>query len=305
MLKSCKQVVKRVCKSDSEEDGCLHSRSTPGLRCGGLQTANQGETDAIKGQEGYASLGQWVLMPKNHMLVCIGNQDDPTIVEEVFLQDIDDLTSVYENVIAWQTERRSKMDSMYKARSKELRARVAKENDIRAKRRRQYFQEAHNLLETNLEEVFDDSDQSPRSVAPEALGIDQTMSPSQRVPILSRDDRNDRLLASFPNKKGMKPTMSPPPSPRGPHKLRSAMPSSSRERSQTPLDRNHKSYFSQLIQTIFPEPVYEMDVRSGDDNEDGEYVMVKSRTLLAAAVLALSGGIALIAVQALRNSKRK
>ena len=83
------------------------------------------------------------------------------------------------------------------------------------------------------------------------------------------------------------------------------MPSSSRERSQTPLDRDHKSYFSQLLQTMFPESVYEMDVTSGDNNEDGEYVMVKSRTLLAAAVLALSGGIALIAVQALRNSKRK
>ena len=38
-------------KSDSEEDGCLHSRSTPGLRCGGLQTANQVRPTPLRGKK--------------------------------------------------------------------------------------------------------------------------------------------------------------------------------------------------------------------------------------------------------------
>ena len=86
----------------------------------GSGTTRRSRSDTVDGcdrAETYAQLGQWVLMPPNHMLVCMGCRNDPSKVVDVFLHDMSGARSDFSDVEAQQKLRKGDMDLLYDRRN--------------------------------------------------------------------------------------------------------------------------------------------------------------------------------------------
>ena len=240
---------------------------------------------------GYGHMGQWVLMPKNHMLVCIGNEDDPNSVEEVFLQDINDLQDVHGDVMGQQSQRKSAMDSEFKARYKERVKRMALQRKEQLQRRKMYFQHTHGMLETNLQTVNDDSTENSPIVASDRPERSSSPLPIIKVATVTRSDIA-RKLPTSPLKQQRRQFTSAPSRSRG---NSGPLPSTSSPYNSAAADKDVESFYSRLLSVVLPPPA---DNVGGNVIDEDEYIVLSRRSLWRAALV---GGMVLIALQISRR----
>lgn len=273
-------------------DTSNHSKSG-NSDCGGKRLRSDShyrQQSSSGGVGGYGHMGQWVLMPKNHMLVCVGDEDDPSSVEGVYLLEINDLAEVHTDVVECQMQRKGEMDRRYKARYKERVKKQVVEKKLQMERRKNYFKKDKQEMNT-LTASDDSTDATPATVATEMPTRDhRSLSPlPMKAATVARGELAERLPTS-PLKQERKRLFSSPV-------MVSAKPRSESEPSRAPGD----SYYSQLLAVVAPPPV--MPSPAVKPEVGDEYVVVNKKTLWGAAVvLALSGGFALAAMQLARKA---
>lgn len=254
------------------------------------------QQESSGGMAGYEYMGQWVLMPRNHMLVCVGNEDDPSIVEDVFLQEINDIQETHAGGIEWQMQRRGEMDRKYKARHTESERKKAAESKTQAERKKRFFKQG--VQDTNIQTIRDrnSSEISPTSAATDVPTRSQSPLPMKAAKV----DRNELAskLPTSPIKHRRKQLYNNPSEPQFKPKAE-IKPRSESEPSMGSRD----SYYSQLLAAVAPIPVGPEAEEKWHPNMESEYIVVNKKTLWRVALaVVISGGIALAAMQQRRKA---
>jgi glutamine amidotransferase len=100
----------------------LHGDATPNSNTTWVKDVpRRKRSDTLDGfdrSDNYRQMGQWVLMPPNHMLVCVGCPDNPSHVVDVFLHDISNVCEDHPGTEAAQRERKQSLNELYSRRNR-------------------------------------------------------------------------------------------------------------------------------------------------------------------------------------------